>query len=258
MGHTGWSIGVEAAENYEEILVPALFERWVPTMLRSAKVSAGDSVLDVACGTGVVARGALSRVGVDGRVVGLDAADAMLVVAERIEPGVEWLAGDAGDLPFSDGSFDAVICQSGLMFFPGQVVSIVEMWRTLKSGGRLAVQVWVTCEAQDAFASVIEEHAGQAIAEQYRTPWNLADPAELLALFRAAGIAEVDCQTEPGTARYSSVGAFLSGATGILVGADLNTQRLELDTTLALSEYITGSGALEFNEPGHVVTATKA
>jgi SAM-dependent methyltransferase len=258
MGDTGWAVEVEAAENYENILVPALFEPWVPTMLKAANVGDGDSVLDVACGTGVVARGALSTVGDDGRVVGLDATDAMLTVAVRIEPSVEWRAGDAGDLPFSDGSFDAVICQSGLMFFPQQVVAIGEMWRMLKSGGRLAVQVWATCRAQDAFAGVVEEHAGQAVADRYRTPWNLADSAKLLALFRAAGIAEVDCRTEPGTARYSSVGAFLSGATGILVGADLNTQRLEQDTTLALSRYITGSGALEFDEPGHIVTAAKA
>jgi ubiquinone/menaquinone biosynthesis C-methylase UbiE len=257
MVDAGWSVEVEAAENYENILVPALFEPWVPTMLDAAKVREGDRVLDVACGTGVVARGALSAVGVDGRVVGLDATDAMLTVARRIEPGVEWRVGDAGDLPFSDGSFSAVICQSGLMFFSDQVSAIREMWRMLEPGGRLAVQVWASCEAQDTFAGVVEEHAGQAIADQYRTPWNLSDSAELLALFRAAGIAEVDFRTEPSTARYPSVAAFLAGATGILVGADLNTQRLESDTSQALGRYITSNGALEFNEPGHIVTATE-
>jgi SAM-dependent methyltransferase len=257
MGETGWSVEVEAAENYENILVPALFKPWVPMMLEAANVSEGDRVLDVACGTGVVARGALPAVGVDGRVVGLDATDAMLTVASRIEPGVKWRVGDAGDLPFSDGSFDAVICQSGLMFFPDQVGSIREMWRMLGTGGRLAVQVWADCQAQDAFAGVVEEHAGQAIADQYRTPWNLSDSFELLALFRAAGTAEVDFRTEPGIARYPSVATFLAGATGILVGADLNTRRLELDTTQALGRYITVDGALEFSEPGHIVTSTK-
>jgi SAM-dependent methyltransferase len=182
----------------------------------------------------------------------------MLTVAQHIEPGVEWRLGDAGDLPFSNGAFDAVICQSGLMFFPEQVSAIREMWRMLEPGGRLAVQVWADCEAQDSFAGVVEEHAGQAITDQYRTPWNLRDPAELVALFRGAGIGEVDFRTEPGTARYPSVAAFLSGATGILVGADLNTQRLERDTTQALSRYITADGALEFSEPGHIVAATKS
>ena len=257
MGDTGWSVEVEAAENYENILVPALFAPWVPTMLEAADVSRGDHVLDVACGTGVVARGAHAAVGVDGRVVGLDATEAMLTVAQRIEPGVEWRVGDACDLPFKEGSFDVVICQSGLMFFPDQVSAISEMWRMLEPGGRLAVQVWASCEAQEAFAGVVEEHAGQAIADQYRTPWNLSDSAELLALFRAAGIARFDFRTEPGTAQYPTVATFLAGATGILVGADLNTHRLELDTAQALSPYISTGGALEFNEPGHIVTATK-
>ena len=131
MVDAGWSVEVEAAENYENVLVPALFEPWVPTMLEAANVSEGDRVLDVACGTGVVARGALSAVGADGRVVGLDATDAMLTVAHRIEPGVEWRVGDAGDLPFSDGSFSAVICQSGLMFF------LIRFWQYVRCGGCL-------------------------------------------------------------------------------------------------------------------------
>lgn len=226
MVDTGWSVEAQAAEDYERFLVPALFEAWVPIMLAAADVGEGDHVLDVACGTGVVARGAVAGVGVDGRVVGLDATDAMLTVAQRIEPRAEWRvgdAGDAGDLPFADGSFNAVICQSGLMFFPDQVAAIREMWRMLEPGGRLAVQVWASCEAQEAFADVVEKHAGRVIADQYRTPWNLSDPARLLALFRVAGLTEVDVWPEPGSAVYSSVESFLAGATGILIETDLNT-----------------------------------
>jgi SAM-dependent methyltransferase len=257
MFDAGWSVEVQAAEDYERFLVPALFEAWVPIMLAAADVGKGDHVLDVACGTGVVARGAVARVGVDGRVVGLDATDAMLTVAQRIEPRVEWRVGDAGDLPFGDGSFNAVICQSGLMFFPDQVAAIREMWRMLEPGGRLAVQVWASCEAQDTFADVVEEHAGQAIADQYRTPWNLSDPARLLALFRSAGLTEVDVRTDSGNAAYPSVESFLAGATGILIEADLNTRRLALDTSQALSRYIAADGTLTFSEPGHTVTAIR-
>lgn len=257
MVDTGWSVEVQAAEDYERFLVPALFEAWVPIMLGAADVGEGDHVLDVACGTGVVARGAIAQVGVDGRVVGLDATDAMLTVAQRIEPRGEWRVGDAGDLPFGDGSFDAVICQAGLMFFPDQVAAIREMWRMLEPGGRLAVQVWASCEAQDAFADVVEKLAGRVIADQYRTPWDLSDPARLLALFRAAGLTQIDIRTEPGIAVYPSVESFLAGATGILIDADLNTQRLALDTSQALRRYIAADGTLTFSEPGHIVTATR-
>jgi SAM-dependent methyltransferase len=225
-------------------------------MLAAVAVREGDHVLDVACGTGVVARGAVPKVGA-GRVVGLDATDAMLAVAERIEPRVEWRVGDAGDLSFEDGSFDAVICQSGLMFFPDQVAAVREMWRVLGPGGRLAVQVWASCEAQDTFADILEEHAGTVVADQYRTPWNLSDSERLLALFRAAGLAEVELRTEPGSAVYPSVESFLAGATGILIAADLNTERLASDTAEAFSRYITPEGILSFSEPGHIVTATR-
>ncbi len=257
MVDTGWSLEVQAAEDYERFLVPALFEAWVPSMLAVADVGEGDHLLDVACGTGVVARSAVPQVGVDGQVVGLDATDAMLTVAQRIEPRVEWRVGDAGDLPFADGSFDAVICQSGLMFFPDQNAAIREMWRMLKPGGRLAVQVWASCDAQESFAQVVEKHAGRVIADQYRTPWNLSDPTRLLTLFHAAGLIEVDIRTEPGIAVYPSVESFLAGATGILIDTDLNTQELSLDTSQALKRYIAADGTLTFSEPGHIVTATR-
>jgi len=257
MVDAGWSIEVQAAEDYERFLVPALFDVWAPRMLEAARVGERDAVLDVACGTGIVARRAVAVVGVHGRVVGLDATEAMLTVAERIEPRVEWHVGDAGDLPFDGGLFDAVVCQSGLMFFPDQVAAVREMWRMLRPGGRVAVQVWATCEAQNTFADIVEEHAGTVVADQYRTPWNLSDPELLLALFETAGLADVELRTVHEDAVYPSVDAFLAGATGILIGADLNTERLASDTAQAFSRYVTPEGTLSFGEPGHIVTATR-
>jgi ubiquinone/menaquinone biosynthesis C-methylase UbiE len=257
MADTGWSVEAQAAEDYERFLVPALFDAWALRMLEAAGVRERDTVLDVACGTGIVARRAVQTVGVHGRVVGLDATEAMLTVGERIEPSVEWHVGDAGDLPFESGSFDVVICQSGLMFFPDQVAAIREMWRVLKPGGRAAVQVWASCEAQNAFADIVQEHAGPVVAGQYRTPWNLSDPEQLLALFEQAGLEGVELRTVPGNAVYQSVESFLAGATGILIGADLNTERLASDTAQAFSRYVTPEGTLSFEEPGHIVTVTR-
>ena len=257
MVDAGWSVEVQAAEDYEKILVPALFEEWAPKMLAAANVGEDDHVLDVACGTGIVARYAVPEVGDGGRVVGLDATKAMLAVAVGIEPRVEWRFGDAGALPFDDGSFDAVICQSGLMFFSDPVGAIREMWRVLRPGGRLAVQVWASCEAQDVFADIVEKHAGRVVAAQYRAPWSLSDPVRLLGLFQTAGLNEADLRAEPGRAVYPSVDSFVSGATGLLIASDLNTERLVSDTTQAFGRYITPEGVLTFSEPGHMVTATK-
>lgn len=108
---------IAAAEAYEALHVSALFEEWTEPVLDAAEVEPGHRVLDVACGTGVLARAALSRVGPTGAVVGLDPAPGMLAVAGRIAPSVDWQLGTAEALPFPDASFDRVVSQFGLMFF---------------------------------------------------------------------------------------------------------------------------------------------
>lgn len=111
-------LSFDAAEAYEATFVPRLFADWVPHLLDAAGVAAGQRILDVACGTGVVAREAADRLGEKGTVVGLDLNEAMLAVARRLRPDLEWRQGDVAALPFRDGSFDVVLCQAGLMFFP--------------------------------------------------------------------------------------------------------------------------------------------
>jgi ubiquinone/menaquinone biosynthesis C-methylase UbiE len=111
-------------------------------------------VLDVACGTGVVARTAADRMGGRGRVAGLDRNQGMLAVAGRLRPDLEWHEGDAAELPFADASFDAVLCQSALMFFPDRVAALREMARVAAPGGTVAVQVWDLLEAQEGYGAM--------------------------------------------------------------------------------------------------------
>jgi SAM-dependent methyltransferase len=106
-----------AAEVYEQFFVPALFAQWPERVLDHAGVVGGDDVLDVACGTGVVARAAADRLRGHGSVSGVDVNDAMLAVARRSAAPVTWVPGRAEALPFPDGAFDRVVCQFGLMFF---------------------------------------------------------------------------------------------------------------------------------------------
>ncbi len=106
-----------AAEVYEEFFVPALFGQWPDRVLDAVGASEGDRILDVGCGTGVLARAAVERVGGTGRVAGVDPNDGMLAVARRLGPDVTWDTGVAEHLPYPDASFDRVVSQFALMFF---------------------------------------------------------------------------------------------------------------------------------------------
>lgn len=108
---------IAGARAYEALHVPALFKQWCPRVLDAAGVESGHSVLDVACGTGVLAREAAARVGPAGQVAGVDPGRGMLAVARELAPKLEWLEATAESIPFGDRSFDAVVSQFGLMFF---------------------------------------------------------------------------------------------------------------------------------------------
>jgi ubiquinone/menaquinone biosynthesis C-methylase UbiE len=108
---------VDAAKAYEALMVPALFGEWASRVADAAAIQSGQSVLDVACGTGVLAREIASRTGATGHVTGLDPNAGMLEVARQITPDLEWRQGRAESLPFPDQTFDRVVSQFGLMFF---------------------------------------------------------------------------------------------------------------------------------------------
>jgi ubiquinone/menaquinone biosynthesis C-methylase UbiE len=141
---------ITAAKAYEEFFVPALFGEWAPRVAAAARIRTGDHVLDVACGTGVLARQAASQVGPSGFVAGGDAGPCMLKVAKTVAPLIEWREAQAEALPYPDQRFDAVVSQFGLMFFSDRRRALTEMQRGLKRGGRLAVAVWASLDRSPA------------------------------------------------------------------------------------------------------------
>ena len=186
---------VEAARAYEGLHVEALFRQWANPVLDAAGVTIGNRVLDIACGTGVVAREALVRVGPTGSVSGVDIDRGMLTVAQSIEPGVDWTEGEAGNLPFDDDEFDAVVSQFGLMFFPDRVQAVREMLRCVKPGGRVGVAVWDALERSAAYpvsVELLQRHAGPAAADALRAPFVLGDVDELRNVFERGRIGGVD------------------------------------------------------------------
>src|SRR5262245_120258 len=98
-------------------------------MVDAARVASEDRVLDVGCGTGVLARTAADRVAAGGQVTGLDRNAGMLSVARRLRPQIDWRHGDATQLPLSDASYDVVMSQFALMYFPDRTTALKEMAR---------------------------------------------------------------------------------------------------------------------------------
>jgi ubiquinone/menaquinone biosynthesis C-methylase UbiE len=121
--HEPWQLVGTAAELYERYLVPAITALWAKDLVDRACPRAGERILDVACGTGIVARSVSKHVAA-GRIVGVDINPGMLAVARSIstdqELPITWVETSALDLPFPDCSFDLVLCQLGLQFFPDQ------------------------------------------------------------------------------------------------------------------------------------------
>ena len=113
--------GGTAAENYERYFVPAIGGPLATDLTEVAALDAGERALDVACGTGIVARLAAERVGPTGSVDGLDVNPGMLAVARSVAPpgaAIEWHQSDAQALPFPEDAYDAALCQMGLQFLP--------------------------------------------------------------------------------------------------------------------------------------------
>lgn len=205
-----FQIPLEAAEHYESAFVPAFFAQWAPVLCEVAGVASGQTVLDVACGTGVVARTAAELVEPDGKVVGLDLNEAMLTVARRVGPGIDWRQGDAADLPFTGDSFDVVLCQMALMFFPDPAAAVREMARVVTEVGMVGVAVPGSLDRQAAFAPLVEMvvgHAGDEARSLLSTYFVCGDLDELGRVFESAGLQVTTSRTRIGTYRAPSVDA---------------------------------------------------
>ena len=198
---------VEAGRGYEALFVPALFDPWTKHLVEAARIRDGSHVLDVACGTGVLARQALAKSGESGRVVGADPAPGMLAVAEEMEPAIEWILCGAESLGLDDETFDCVISQFGMMFFEDREKSAKEMFRVLRPGGSLAVATWRSVDHNPAYADIIgvlDEYVGHQAADALRLPYSLGNSDEVVSALQSGGFVEIDVAVKTELARFPS------------------------------------------------------
>ena len=253
------------AEIYERHMVPAIFASWVPALLDLVALKPGERVLDVACGTGVVARQAVLQVGAGGHVVGLDLNSNMLVLARSRELAVAWHKGNAIVLPIAPNAFDVVLCQQGLQFFPDSGKALQEAHRVLVPGGRFAAAVWCVLESSPghyALTRGLERHVGTEAAGLLSAAFRFGDAKTLQALLEIAGFREVRVRREKKVAHFPSPEAFVRwvvagsvlGRTGVRV-RDESLAAIIREVDQALQPYVHDDG-LAFPMESHLAVAT--
>ena len=258
---------IDAATVYEQDYVPVLFAPFAPHVIAAARIRAGQRVLDVACGTGIVARHAAAAVEPGGSVAALDLNPGMIAVARRLAPGIDFHEGTAEALPFAAGAFDAVVSQFGLMFFSDRRRALREMARVLAPGGRVAIGVWDRLEHTPAYTdevAMLDRLAGRGAGDALRAPFSLGETPVLAALFDDVGLNDVSIETRSFTVSFPSirflVEADLRGWLPVM-GVSLPEEKIAeilVDAERTLAGYVAADGRLTFDSPAHIVRGAKA
>lgn len=257
---------VAAGREYEQLFVPALFAPWTQHVIAGARIDDGSSVLDIACGTGVLARAALSRAGRKGRIVGVDPAPGMIAAAAEIEPGIQWLTCSAEDLQLDACTFDSVISQFGMMFFRDRQAATREMFRVLKPGGTVAIAIWNSVEHNPAYAdviSVLQEQVGSAAADTLRLPYSLGNAEPVTSALDRSGFTNIGIETKIEMARFPSSRHMVEAELrGWLPLFDIHLKEEKINQVLVASDrmlrkYATDSDEASFPTSAHIITARK-
>ena len=263
-GNTEWQVSGDVAQRYELILVPVIFIPWAEHLLQRAVLRRGEDLLDVACGTGIVARMATETLGADARIAGADINRDMLAVAAAIAPEIEWVEASALSLPFADRSFDAVICQQGLQFFPDKVAALKEFRRVLRPEGRAVLCVARELEVNPLMASqvaALSRHLGDEAADAIRAVCALSDRAELERLFAEAGFVTVEIKSVSLTLRHPDGRSFAENALTATPAAAAFAALDDAAREALVADFLEGFGegydgkALTFPHVSHVIVA---
>lgn len=211
----GNAYGGNPAANYERFFVPAIGAPLAKDLTKTAALRPGERVLDVACGTGVIARLASEQVGDTGNVAGLDVNPGMLAVARSAMPpdmSVEWHEASAEAMPLPDASFDVVLCQMGLQFMGDKAAALREMWRVLAPGGRLILNLpGPTPRPLAIMAEALAQHIGAEAAGFVNQVFSLHDTTEIQILVNDAGFNAVSVGSGTKMLRLPAPEAFLWG-----------------------------------------------
>ena len=197
MAKESYQLKGNAAGVYEAQKVPAIFRPLALATLDKFPLQQDDKILDLACGTGIVAREILSKLTLSGFIAGVDLNEGMIKIARELtqsEAGrCEWHVADVCKMPFADNVFTAAICQQGIQFFPNEDQALVEIQRVLNPGGRLAITVWAGASVFfKTLADALKKHISKDIADQSLAPFQYAGIKSLPDRMRRLGYAKIE------------------------------------------------------------------
>ncbi len=253
---TQWQLARDAAERYEQILVPAILGPAAQALVERSALRDGEVVLDVGCGTGAATRFAAETVGLSGRAVGVDVNAGMIAVARSLPPvrgaAIEWFEKSAHDLPFAEEEFDVVLCAQTLQFLDDRPRALAEMCRVLKPGGRVAVSLW--CDVQEspyfyALVQAVTRYIDAQTATGLGAAFSLCDLAAIRSLLAEAGFENIQAMVQQFDVELPSLSDFVPrhvSATPMAPGFNAATVEARQVVVQAVSEelasYETGSG----------------
>lgn len=255
---------------YERCMVPMIFEPYARDLAARVAGLRPQAVLEIAAGTGVVTRAMAEALGPGVGIVATDLNQPMLEIATNLQGtagGVRFQQADAQALPFADESFDVVVCQFGVMFFPDKDLGYREARRVLKPGGHYVFAVWDRLSTNE-FVSVVNTVLTDRFHDDppmfmERAPHGYHDTDAIIAAVRQAGFGDVVVDTVDKVSRSNSA---LEAATGYCQGNPLRNEieardpgRLQAvtDSVAAALAARFGRGPIEGRIRAHVVTARK-
>jgi len=256
---------------YDTYLVPLIFEPYAADLAARLARIAPSRVLEVACGTGVVTRAVANALGASTRIIATDLNQPMLDYASAagVPRQVEWRQADAMQLPFGDETFDAVLCQFGIMFCPDKVRAFSEAWRVLEAGGVFIFNTWDRIEDNEfadvvttALASVFPDDPPRFLA---RTPHGYHDVSVIRRDLESGGfgssveIETVAARSQAASPRIPAV-AYCHGTplTDEILARD--PSRVDEATTAAEHAIAAkfGNGAVDAKIQAHIIVARKS
>ena len=266
---SGFQLAGSAPENYDRF-ISVFMAPFVDAIVRRANIQPGSSALDVACGTGTVARAASAQVGDAGSVSGLDINAGMLAVAQKVATAanqhIEWHEASAEAMPFEDARFNAVLSSQGIMFFPDLRQGLSEMCRVATHGGRVIASFWAGPLARSPYIAASNQRLEPFVPEGMRLVEQAfgVDRDEVASIFRELGLTEITAETVKEMVSLPPIADYFPGYAASLPYADdfdaldpAVKQSLYEDITTDLAAYVQEDGTLRVPFVLHMVAGTR-